>query len=116
MPRSNRPRRGGRRPGPSSTSGDEPDDAATGLGPGGGRFESFGAVDHAVRNVTGAAAVKTYRCPGCDHEILPGTPHVVAWPLEGPVHLGAAATDAPGRRHWHTPCWSARARRGPRVR
>ena len=121
MPRSNRPRRGGRRPGSSSGRNGEPDgevtvaggpDGLSGLGT--GRFESFGAADYAVRSVTGAAAVKTYRCPGCDHEILPGIPHVVAWPLEGPVHLGHAPTDAPGRRHWHTPCWTARTRRTPR--
>ena len=41
-----------------------------------------------------------YRCPGCDHEFA-GLPHVVAWP-EG---------DPDARRHWHTPCWTARARR-----
>jgi hypothetical protein len=57
-----------------------------------------------VRPVTGAAATKTYRCPGCDHEVLPGTPHIVAW------HDG----DAGDRRHWHTPCWHARDRRRPR--
>jgi hypothetical protein len=48
-----------------------------------------------VRPVAGANAAKEYRCPGCDHEIKPGTPHVVAWPAE----------DADERRHWHTPCW-----------
>ncbi len=38
--------------------------------------------DWVVRSVMGAAAsgLKTYRCPGCDQEISPGTPHVVAWP------------------------------------
>jgi len=30
------------------------------------------------------------------------------------VHLNAASTEAPGRRHWHTPCWAARSRRSPR--
>ena len=57
-----------------------------------------------VRPVTGAGATKRYRCPGCDHELHPGTPHVVAWPAEGP---GAVAD----RRHWHTACWEARTRR-----
>src|ERR1035441_10283733 len=33
-----------------------------------------------VRRVPGAAAAKTYRCPGCDQEIIPGTPHMVVWP------------------------------------
>ena len=48
-----------------------------------------------VRPVAGQYAVKEYRCPGCDHEIKPYTPHVVVWPDD--------ATDE--RRHWHTPCW-----------
>lgn len=60
-----------------------------------------------VRPVTGAAAGKSYRCPGCDHELRAGTPHVVAWPAGGP----GAVQD---RRHWHTACWAARARR-PRL-
>ena len=55
-----------------------------------------------VRSVTGESA-KTYRCPGCDQEIRPGVPHVVAW----------RQADAEDRRHWHTPCWQARGRRGP---
>ncbi|MFM9135950.1 MAG: hypothetical protein ACKOT0_11080 [bacterium] len=60
--------------------------------------------DWYVRSITGSSSTKTYRCPGCDHEILPATPHVVAWP----VHAGAE-----DRRHWHTACWRARDRRGP---
>ncbi|MFI0479323.1 ATP/GTP-binding protein [Actinomadura sp. 9N215] len=61
-----------------------------------------------VRAVSGAGAVKAYRCPGCDQEIPPGIGHVVAWP----------ADDQGGddRRHWHRPCWQARTRRSPRVR
>ncbi|MFC0037986.1 ATP/GTP-binding protein [Actinomadura rayongensis] len=58
--------------------------------------------------VPGARAVKPYRCPGCDQEIAAGVPHVVAWPADGPG-------GADERRHWHTPCWKARTRRGPRV-
>jgi hypothetical protein len=50
--------------------------------------------DWVVRPVAGAYAVKEYRCPGCEHAIVPGTPHVVAWREE---HLDE-------RRHWHTPC------------
>jgi len=56
-----------------------------------------------VRSVSGGA--KSYRCPGCDQEIRPMTPHVVAWP-EGSTE---------DRRHWHTACWSARDRRGVKV-
>lgn len=59
-----------------------------------------------VRRVTGSASTKVYRCPGCDQEIRPATPHVVAWPADGLGDLG-------DRRHWHTTCWSARGRRRP---
>lgn len=47
------------------------------------------------RPVRGQAAVKSYRCPGCDHEIAAGSPHVVAW----------RGDDVDRRRHWHTACW-----------
>lgn len=62
-----------------------------------------------VRKLTGSAATKVYRCPGCDHEIRPATPHVVAWPADIPQ-------GAEERRHWHTPCWNNRGNRGPRGR
>ena len=58
-----------------------------------------------VRKLTGSSATKTYRCPGCDHEIRPATPHVVAWPAD-------TAQGAEERRHWHTPCWKNRGTRG----
>ncbi|MDT7572980.1 MAG: hypothetical protein QOE05_3154 [Actinomycetota bacterium] len=57
-----------------------------------------------VRQVSGASG-KAYRCPGCDQEVRPATPHVVAWPEGQPDD----------RRHWHTACWSARDRRGVKV-
>jgi hypothetical protein len=56
-----------------------------------------------VRSVTGSAALKVYRCPGCQHEIRVRVAHVVVWP---------AAGDVTGRRHWHTSCWHRRATRG----
>lgn len=59
---------------------------------------------YVVRAVSGAAAAKAYRCPGCDHEISPGRPHRVVWP--------SSATGAADRRHWHTACWEARHSRG----
>jgi len=62
--------------------------------------------EYEVRPVAAARAVKTYRCPGCDHQILPGTAHVVVWPAES----RGAIED---RRHWHTPCWAKRATRAP---
>ena len=58
-----------------------------------------------VRQLTGSAANKPYRCPGCDQLIPMATPHIVAW-LE---------YDEESRRHWHTPCWSKKNNRGPRT-
>jgi len=58
-----------------------------------------------VRHVTAGRAAKSYRCPGCDQEIRPSTPHVVAWP----------AGDEEERRHWHSPCWAARDRRAVKL-
>jgi hypothetical protein len=49
----------------------------------------------AVRHVQPYQAVKTYRCPGCDHEIPPGRGHEVVVPDDAPDD----------RRHWHTSCW-----------
>jgi hypothetical protein len=57
-----------------------------------------------VRAVSGTRTSKSYRCPGCDHEIQPGTAHVVVWPAD---ELGTIAD----RRHWHQSCWQARHRR-----
>lgn len=68
-------------------------------------IESWPDGDWVVRPVTGSATTRAYRCPGCDQEIRPATPHVVAW-REG---------DVDDRRHWHTACWRARARRGVKV-
>ena len=67
--------------------------------------------DHAdgqwhVRTIPGESAQKSYRCPGCQQEIRPGTAHVVAWRADRP-------DGDEHRRHWHTPCWRARDRRRP---
>ncbi len=74
----------------------------------GGGFESIEFDSHGeewvVRRITGSTSTKTYRCPGCDQEIRPATPHVVAW-LRDSIDQ---------RRHWHTPCWNARERRSVR--
>jgi hypothetical protein len=53
-----------------------------------------------VQAVTGEKG-KSYRCPGCQHEIRPGTPHLVVME-EGEVE---------GRRHWHSGCWHRELRR-----
>ncbi len=59
-----------------------------------------------VRIIPGASTTKTYRCPGCQQEIHPGTAHVVTWPAD--------RTDGhEDRRHWHSPCWANRAHRRP---
>lgn len=58
-----------------------------------------------VRNVTGQASHKSYRCPSCSQVITPGTPHVVAWPSEPPLGSDSAVAY---RRHWHTSCWQRR--------
>jgi len=61
--------------------------------------------DYEVRPVAAARATKSYRCPGCDHEIRSGTAHVVVWPAD----VGGVED----RRHWHTACWRHRATRSP---
>lgn len=58
-----------------------------------------------VRDVSGARALKEYRCPGCDQPIRPGTPHVVAWPAET-GWLSSSGLEE--RRHWHGGCWQRR--------
>jgi len=73
--------------------------------------ELFGGEDYVVRRVTGSAAAKPYRCPGCDQLIRPATPHVVAWPVVPHLLAGPGGTGLDERRHWHTPCWKARDRR-----
>jgi len=56
------------------------------------------AAGYEVRAVS---SEKTYRCPGCDHEIRPLTAHLVVVPLSDPG----------SRRHWHTECWRQELRR-----
>ena len=80
---------------------------------GGGRYggwqstECWQGEEWYVRHVAGASAEgKTYRCPGCDQEIPPGTAHLVAWP--------AHTTGPDDRRHWHNPCWPRRLQRHTR--
>ncbi|AKG45560.1 ATP/GTP-binding protein [Streptomyces xiamenensis] len=68
--------------------------------------EDWRGEEWVVRRISGGAAVKHYRCPGCDQEIPPGVPHVVSWPRAGAVD---------DRRHWHRSCWEARDRRGVRT-
>ncbi len=73
--------------------------------PGPERVESWPDGDWIVRRVPGAASGKAN---------VPGTPHVVAWPADGPRMPGRLALDE--RRHWHRACWERRLRRTPGVR
>ena len=63
--------------------------------------------DYEVRPIAAAQATKTYRCPGCDHEIRLRTAHLVVWPAD----VGERGLDH--RRHWHTSCWAHRTTRSP---
>ena len=74
---------------------------------GGRRSESAPDGEWVVQQVT-AAPGRTYTCPGCRQDIGPGTAHLVTW--SGDDLLGAEAALS-GRRHWHTSCWTNRARR-----
>ena len=62
--------------------------------------------DVEVRHVHPYEALKAYRCPGCDHEIPPGTGHEVVVPRDAPDL----------RRHWHGSCWRREQRRRPPTR
>lgn len=75
---------------------------------GGSRVERGPDGEWTVRTVSAAAAIKTYACPGCRQEIVPGTAHVVAWASDDLLGPDAALAD---RRHWHTACWRNRGRR-----
>ncbi|MFC4564488.1 ATP/GTP-binding protein [Nocardiopsis mangrovi] len=99
-PRRNSPRRKGDPARPTS----DPDALLLRV-TGGERRETGPDGEWAVRRISGAAAAKPYRCPGCHQEIPPGMPHVVAWRPFG---------DGDDRRHWHSSCWEKRAHRGVR--
>jgi hypothetical protein len=98
-PRRNRPK-GGDRP-------SRYDAENTGIRFGLQRTESWQGEKWSVRHVAGGSAPgKHYRCPGCDQEIPPGVPHVVAWSEYAGVD---------DRRHWHKACWNAKDRRTTRL-
>ncbi|MGZ4516620.1 MAG: ATP/GTP-binding protein [Mycobacteriaceae bacterium] len=78
---------------------------ATPVGSALARVESGADGEWSVRAVSGPQAAKTYRCPGCDHPIDVGVPHVVAWRNDD-------LRGAEDRRHWHNGCWAGRQRRG----
>lgn len=101
-PRRNRPSRGQKRiPGPDQDAGPPAS--------GSEQRETGPDGQWAVRRISGTAAVKRYSCPGCAQDIPPGTPHVVAWPIDED-----SASNVAERRHWHSTCWERRLRRGVR--
>jgi hypothetical protein len=67
--------------------------------------ESHPDGEWVVRPVAASRDGKAYRCPGCDQTIAPAVAHLVAW------RPGAEGD----RRHWHSPCWRARSRRGANL-
>ncbi|MDA2810430.1 ATP/GTP-binding protein [Nocardiopsis sp. RSe5-2] len=93
-PRRNTPRRKG------APARDADPDALMLRVTGGQRRETGPDGEWVLRRISGAAAAKTYRCPGCRQDLPPGTPHVVAWRPYG---------DGEDRRHWHSSCWQRRA-------
>ena len=74
------------------------------------RVEPYRGEEYVVRQVTGSAATKPYRCPGCHQVVRPATPHTVAWPVL-PSTFTSAGTGLDERRHWHTACWRSRDHR-----
>ncbi|MGO1950537.1 MAG: hypothetical protein ACTH1D_12955 [Mycobacteriaceae bacterium] len=106
MPRRNRPRGTGHAGQPPR---DLPRDGASYLGTrredGPSHLPGGESEPYLVRRMGASAAQKYYLCPGCNQNIPPGVPHIVAWPdtLRG----------ADDRRHWHSGCWQRR-RRGKR--
>ncbi|HEY9475686.1 MAG TPA: hypothetical protein VIS06_17775 [Mycobacteriales bacterium] len=103
-PRHNRRRRNGRTP----SRGDGHHDAGDTVSQ---RVQEWADGDWIVRPVTGAAAGKAYRCPGCDQQIQAGVAHLVTWPADA---IGGG-DGLEQRRHWHRPCWNARDRRRANV-
>lgn len=98
MPRSNRPRRGGR------DARRSPDDE-TGLqrlSEGFRRTEVRRGVPWTVQPISPQRAQKPYRCPGCGRDIQPGTAHIAAWRADSILGDARALDD---RRHWHSHCW-----------
>lgn len=103
MPRSNRPRRPGVRkeaPVPEL----DLERARSGIA----RRESAPDGDWIVRTMTARNAEKTYVCPGCSRDVLPGIAHLVVWKDD---HIFGGSAGLAERRHWHSNCWQGRTYR-----
>ncbi|WP_427018480.1 ATP/GTP-binding protein [Pseudarthrobacter sp. P1] len=103
MPRSNRPRR------PAAAAGKYAERPAMDLER--ARFgiperESAPDGEWAVRTITASNAAKTYTCPGCHRQVLPGVAHLVVWSEDNIFGADAGLRE---RRHWHTNCWRTRS-------
>lgn len=96
MPRSNRPRRPGRR----RERAEEP--SLERLRSGWRRTEQRRGAEWTVQPVSPERARKRYLCPGCGRSIEPGVAHIVAWRAD---HLFGDDHALVERRHWHTACW-----------
>lgn len=101
MPRSNRARRRGRPGKPGAGHGVPPS-----LRRGGVAEVRYAGQVWSVRQVRANDSGRSYRCPGCQHEVGADVPHSVVWPADSMGQLD-------NRRHWHTVCWAARERRRP---
>ncbi|GAA0417988.1 hypothetical protein [Leifsonia naganoensis] len=100
MPRSNRPR--GRHGQGRGHVDDQQNDGLDRLMAGWRRTETRRGTEWNVQPVSAAQAQKSYVCPGCGRDIVPGVAHLVAWRADGV--LGDSA-DLAARRHWHEACW-----------
>jgi hypothetical protein len=60
-----------------------------------GLAPEWAQVEWATARAVSGEKGKSYRCPGCQQTILPGTPHLVV----------VIEDDVEGRRHWHSGCW-----------
>ena len=96
MPRSNRPRGRGTEPGD-----DDFDLSRMLIGRAATEQKRSGLWN--VQPMAAASATKSYLCPGCGLDIVPGTAHVVTWRADG---LLGEVDDLASRRHWHAHCWT----------
>lgn len=113
MSRSNRPRRsaapaprGGRANKWTKPQGEEPPLERTRFGV--PQLQDAPDGQWHVRRISPVNASKTYKCPGCGHQIPSGVEHIVAWRSD---HWSGEEASANARRHWHSNCWKSRSYR-----
>lgn len=69
------------------------------------RVEQAADGDWFVQYIPAINAIKSYKCPECERQISPGTPHLVVWQQD---HMFGKARAIQERRHWHKHCWETR--------